>query len=63
MDYTTVIATRNKQQAARVSDHTGFVTLPAAAKSRRVRELGDTEKSFSDLREDATKDYISGWYG
>ncbi|MGB7795041.1 MAG: hypothetical protein WBL53_02085 [Pseudonocardiaceae bacterium] len=63
MDYTTVIATRNKQQAAGVSDHTGFVTLLAAAKPRRVRELGETEKIFSDLSEDATKDYISGWRG
>jgi len=62
-DYTIVIVTHNMQQAARVSDQTGFFNLPAADKPGRLVELDDTEKNFSNPREKATEDYISGRFG
>jgi phosphate transport system ATP-binding protein len=62
-DYTIVIVTHNMQQAARVSDQTGFFNLPAAGKPGRLVELDDTEKIFSNPREKATEDYISGRFG
>ena len=62
-DYTIVIVTHNMQQAARVSDRTGFFNLPAADKPGRLVELDDTEKIFSNPTEKATEDYISGRFG
>ncbi|MGB8995142.1 MAG: phosphate ABC transporter ATP-binding protein PstB [Pseudonocardiaceae bacterium] len=62
-DYTIVIVTHNMQQAARVSDKTGFFNLPAADKPGRLVELDDTEKIFSNPAEKATEDYISGRFG
>jgi phosphate transport system ATP-binding protein len=62
-DYTIVIVTHNMQQAARVSDQTGFFNLPAADSPGRLVELDDTEKIFSRPREKATEDYISGRFG
>jgi phosphate transport system ATP-binding protein len=51
------------QQAARVSDRTGFFNLPAAGEPGRLVELDDTEKIFSNPTEKATEDYISGRFG
>jgi phosphate transport system ATP-binding protein len=62
-DYTIVIVTHNMQQAARVSDRTGFFNLPAAGEPGRLVELDDTEKIFSNPTEKATEDYISGRFG
>jgi phosphate transport system ATP-binding protein len=62
-DYTIVIVTHNMQQAARVSDQTGFFNLPAAGEPGRLVELDDTEKIFSNPTEKATEDYISGRFG
>ena len=62
-DYTIVIVTHNMQQAARVSDRTGFFNLPAAGKPGRLVGLDDTEKIFSNPAEKATEDYISGRFG
>lgn len=62
-DYTIVIVTHNMQQAARVSDQTGFFNLPAADQPGRLVELDGTEKIFSNPREKATEDYISGRFG
>ena len=62
-NYTIVIVTHNMQQAARVSDRTGFFNLPAADKPGRLVELDDTEKIFSNPAEKATEDYISGRFG
>ncbi|MDQ2791884.1 MAG: phosphate ABC transporter ATP-binding protein PstB [Actinomycetota bacterium] len=62
-DYTIVIVTHNMQQAARVSDQTGFFNLPAADKPGRLVEFDDTEKIFSNPTEKATEDYISGRFG
>jgi phosphate transport system ATP-binding protein len=62
-DYTIVIVTHNMQQAARVSDQTGFFNLPAADQPGRLVELADTEKIFSNPAKKATEDYISGRFG
>jgi phosphate transport system ATP-binding protein len=62
-DYTIIIVTHNMQQAARVSDQTGFFNLPAADLPGRLVELDDTERIFSNPREKATEDYISGRFG
>ena len=62
-DYTIIIVTHNMQQAARVSDQTGFFNLSAADSPGRLVELDDTERIFSNPREKATEDYISGRFG
>ncbi|MGH3851612.1 MAG: phosphate ABC transporter ATP-binding protein, partial [Pseudonocardiaceae bacterium] len=62
-DYTIIIVTHNMQQAARVSDQTGFFNLPATGEPGRLVELDDTEKIFSNPRHKATEDYISGRFG
>jgi phosphate transport system ATP-binding protein len=62
-DYTIVIVTHNMQQAARVSDQTGFFNLVAAGKPGQLIELDETERIFSNPKEKATEDYISGRFG
>lgn len=62
-DYTIIIVTHNMQQAARVSDQTGFFNLPAAGKPGCLVELDDTAKIFSNPQRKATEDYISGRFG
>ncbi|SNR42389.1 phosphate ABC transporter ATP-binding protein, PhoT family [Haloechinothrix alba] len=62
-DYTIVIVTHNMQQAARVSDQTGFFNVPGVGESGRLVEINDTEKIFSNPDEQATEDYISGRFG
>src|SRR6059058_3977538 len=61
--YTIVIVTHNMQQAARVSDRTGFFNLQATGKPGHLIEMDDTTKIFSNPREKATEDYISGRFG
>ncbi len=61
--YTIVIVTHNMQQAARVSDRTGFFNLEAAGKPGRLIEIDDTATIFSSPREKQTEDYISGRFG
>jgi len=55
--YTIIIVTHNMQQAARVSDYTGFFYLG------RLIEFNRTEKIFTtpDVRQ--TEDYITGRFG
>ncbi len=62
-DYTVVIVTHNMQQAARVSDRTGFFNLEATGKPGRLIEMDDTQKIFSNPAISATEDYISGRFG
>ncbi len=62
-DFTIVIVTHNMQQAARVSDQTGFFNLEATGKPGRLIEIDDTEKIFSNPTQKATEDYISGRFG
>ena len=56
-DYTIVIVTHNMQQAARVSDHTGFFYMG------KLVEFGRTEDMFTRPREKRTEDYITGRFG
>lgn len=62
-DYTIVIVTHNMQQAARVSDRTGFFNLAATGKPGRLIEIDTTTKIFNNPNERATEDYISGRFG
>jgi phosphate transport system ATP-binding protein len=61
--YTIVIVTHNMQQAARVSDRTGFFNLAATGRPGRLIEMDDTQKMFSNPTERSTEDYISGRFG
>jgi len=56
-DYTIIIVTHNMQQAARVSDDTGFMLLG------ELIEFGSTQKVFTRPDDTRTEDYISGKYG
>src|SRR3954454_8640463 len=61
--YTIVIVTHNMQQAARVSDYTGFFNLKSAGQPGQLIEMDDTSKLFSSPSVKATEDYISGRFG
>ena len=61
--YTIVIVTHNMQQAARVSDRTGFFNLIETGQPGRLIEMDDTQKIFSNPTIRATEDYISGRFG
>ncbi len=52
-----VIVTHNMQQAARVSDYTGFMYLG------ELIELGKTEELFVTPQERLTEEYITGKFG
>jgi len=56
-DYTIVIVTHNMQQAARISDRTGFFLLG------ELVEYDTTEKLFSLPVNKKTEDYITGRFG
>ena len=55
--YTIVIVTHNMQQAARVSDHTGFFL------DGRLVEFEDTDVIFTSPGDRRTEDYITGKFG
>jgi phosphate transport system ATP-binding protein len=55
--YTIVIVTHNLQQAARVSDRTGFFWLG------RLVEYGKTPDMFTKPQDKLTEDYITGRFG
>jgi phosphate transport system ATP-binding protein len=55
--YTIVIVTHNMQQAARVSDYTGFMLLG------ELVEFGITRELFTNPRDKRTEDYITGRFG
>lgn len=55
--YTIVIVTHNMQQAARVSDYTGFFLLG------ELIEFNDTNKIFTSPQDSRTEDYITGRFG
>ncbi|GAA4727229.1 phosphate ABC transporter ATP-binding protein PstB [Modestobacter marinus] len=61
--FTIVIVTHNMQQAARVSEFTGFFNLNGVGQPGRMIEYNPTEKIFSNPDEKATEDYISGRFG
>lgn len=55
--YTIVIVTHNMQQAARVSDVTGYFLLG------ELVEIGETRRIFTAPRDPRTEDYITGRFG
>jgi phosphate transport system ATP-binding protein len=55
--YTIIIVTHNMQQAARVSDFTGYFLLG------ELIEIGETNKIFTNPKESRTEDYITGRFG
>ena len=55
--YTIVIVTHNMQQAARVSDHTGFLLLG------ELVEFGPTNRLFTNPVDPRTEAYITGRFG
>ncbi len=56
-DYTIIIVTHNMQQAARISDYTGFFYLG------KLIEYNPTEKLFTNPDVSQTEDYITGRFG
>src|SRR3989338_5649749 len=56
-NYTIIIVTHNMQQAARVSDDTGFMLLG------ELIEFGRTKQIFTAPNDRRTEDYITGRYG
>ncbi|MBD3196768.1 MAG: phosphate ABC transporter ATP-binding protein [Candidatus Lokiarchaeota archaeon] len=55
--YTVIIVTHNMQQAARISDYTGFMYLG------EMIEFGRTEQIFENPHEELTENYITGRFG
>ncbi|MGQ9493807.1 MAG: phosphate ABC transporter ATP-binding protein PstB [Anaerolineae bacterium] len=60
--YTIVIVTHNMQQAARVSDYTGFFWVDEH-RSGMLVEYGLTTQVFTNPRDKRTEDYITGRFG
>lgn len=56
-NYTILIVTHNMQQAARVSDWTGFMLLG------ELIEFGETSQIFTSPRDERTEGYITGRFG
>ena len=61
--YTVVIVTHNMQQAARISDHTGFFYIENMGDPGRLWEFDETEKMFSNPDRKETEDYVTGRFG
>jgi phosphate transport system ATP-binding protein len=62
-DYAVIIVTHNLQQAARVSDHTGFMTIEEEGQPGRLVEFASTAKIFADPDLEATEAYVNGRVG
>ncbi len=56
-NYTIIIVTHNMQQAARISDFTGYMFLG------ELIEFGATGKIFTNPTDSRTQDYITGRFG
>lgn len=56
-NYTIVIVTHNMQQAARISDYSGYMLLG------EMIEFADTQTMFTNPKNQKTQDYITGRYG
>jgi phosphate transport system ATP-binding protein len=61
--YTVVIVTHNMQQATRVSDFTGFMTIERAGEPGHLVEFGPTTQVFGAPAQAATEAYVSGRVG
>lgn len=55
--YTVLVVTHNMQQAARISDDTGFMLMG------ELIEMGPTASLFTHPRDKRTEDYVTGRYG
>ena len=60
--YTIIIVTHNMQQAARVSDYTAFFMVDEV-RTGHLAEYGPTKELFTNPRNKATEDYITGRFG
>ena len=56
-EWTVIIVTHNMQQAARISDYTGFMYLG------ELIEYGDTTQIFENPHQKLTENYITGRFG
>jgi phosphate transport system ATP-binding protein len=56
-EWTLIIVTHNMQQAARISDYTGFMYLG------KLIEFGETTQIFENPKEELTENYITGRFG
>jgi phosphate transport system ATP-binding protein len=56
-DYTVIVVTHNMGQAARLSDHTGFMYLG------QLVEYGETDQVFTSPATTRARDYITGRFG
>jgi phosphate transport system ATP-binding protein len=56
-EYTVIIVTHSMQQAARISDYTGFFL------NGELIEFGLTKTVFSNPTDKRTEDYITGRFG
>jgi phosphate transport system ATP-binding protein len=56
-NYTIIIVTHNMQQAARISDKTGFFLLG------ELIEFGETKRIFTNPSDRRTEDYVTGRFG
>jgi phosphate transport system ATP-binding protein len=61
--YTVVIVTHNMQQAARISDYTGFFYIENMGDPGQLWEFDETEKMFSNPDRKQTEDYVTGRFG
>ena len=56
-DYTIIIVTHNKSQAARISDETIFLLLGEVIEHSKTKDL------FSSPKEKKTYEYVNGLFG
>jgi phosphate transport system ATP-binding protein len=56
-EYAILIVTHNMQQAARISDYSGYMLLG------EMIELDETLRVFTNPADTRTQDYITGRYG
>src|SRR5215204_2942446 len=61
--YTVVIVTHNMQQAARISDYTGFFYIENMGDPGKLWEFDETDKIFSSPNRRETEDYVTGRFG
>ena len=61
--YTVVIVTHNMQQAARISDYTGFFYIEHMGAPGRLWEFDETSQVFSSPNRKETEDYVTGRFG
>ena len=61
--YTVVVVTHNMQQAARISDYTGFFYIENMGDPGQLWEFDETSKMFSSPDRKETEDYVTGRFG